>query len=134
MERIRILVQAEPVPLARARFSGRHCYQPKRNREFREVVQQAARSAMGNRPPLQGEVTATVKLYRRYRPTTRSYGDVDNHLKAIFDGLNGIAFEDDRQVVRCLVEKHTDAGNPRAEIELVTLSPICGRKKGDVDR
>ena len=126
MERIRILVQAEPVPLARARFSGRHCYQPKRNREYREVVQQAARLAMGGREPLKGEVSATVKLYRKYKPTARNFGDCDNHLKALLDALNGTAFEDDRQVVRCLVEKFTDKGNPRAEIELETFPPQAG--------
>ena len=81
MERIRIVVPSEPVPLARARFSGRHCYQPKRNREYREVVQQAARSAMGGREPLKGEVSAVIKLYRRFKTTARSYGDCDNHAK-----------------------------------------------------
>ena len=122
MERIRIVVPTEPVPLARARFSGRHCYQPKRNREYREVVQQAARSAMDGRKPLSGEVSATVKLYRRYKTTARNYGDSgDNHLKSLLDALNGTAFEDDRQIVRCLVEKHTDKDNPRAEIELETF-------------
>ena len=122
MERIRIVVQAEPVPLARARFSGRHCYQPKRNREYREVVQQAARLAMNGAEPLKGEVSAVIKLYRRFKPTARNYGDCDNHLKALLDALNGTAFEDDRQIVRCLVEKFTDKGNPRTEIELETFS------------
>lgn len=121
MERIRILVPSEPIPASRPRFGG-HVYQPKRNREYREVVQQAARSAMGNRPPLQGEVTATVKLYRRSQPTTRNYGDVDNHLKALFDGLNQIAIEDDRQITKCVVEKFTDKVQPRAEIELENVS------------
>lgn len=129
MERIRILVPSEPVPLARARFSGRHCYQPKRNREYREVVQQAARSVMGGRKPLSGEVSAVIKLYRRYKTTARSYGDLDNHLKSLFDGLNQIAFEDDRQVIRCLVEKFTDKNNPRAEIELETFSPQVGNER-----
>ena len=126
MERIRIVVQAEPVPLARARFSGRHCYQPKRNREYREVVQQAARLAMNGAEPLKGEVSATVKLYRRYKPTARSYGDCDNHAKAILDGLNQIAIEDDAQIIRLSVEKHTDAKHPRAEIELETFRPQVG--------
>ena len=126
MERIRIVVPAEPVPLARTRFSGRHCYQPKRNREYRAVVQEAARSAMNGREPLKGEVSAVLKLYRRYKPTARNYGDCDNHLKSILDGLNGTAFEDDRQIVRCLVEKHTDKANPRAEIELETFRPPTG--------
>ena len=120
MERIKIVIPSEPVPAARPRFGG-HVYQPKRNRAYRAIVQQAARSAMKDRPPLQGEVTATVKLYRRYRPTTRIFGDVDNHLKAIFDGLNQIAIIDDAQIVRCLVEKFTDKEDPRAEIELVTV-------------
>lgn len=123
MERIRIIIPAEPVPLARARFSGRHCYQPKRNREYREVVQQAARLAMNGAEPLKGEVSAVIKLYRRFKTTARNFGDCDNHLKALLDALNGTAFEDDRQVVRCLVEKHMDKDNPRAEIVLETFCP-----------
>ena len=129
MERIRILVPSEPVPLARARFSGRHCYQPKRNVEYREVVQQAARLAMDGREPLKGEVSATVKLYRRFKPTARSYGDLDNHLKSLFDGLNQIAIEDDAQVIRCLVTKYTDKDNPRTEIVLETFSPQVGNER-----
>lgn len=121
MERINILIPSEPIPLARARFSGRHCYQPKRNVEYREVVQEAARSAMGGRKPITGEVSATISLYRRYKPTARNYGDCDNHVKSILDGLNGIAFEDDRQVVRCLVVKFQDKENPRAEIMLESV-------------
>ena len=81
---------------------------------------------MGGRKPLSGEVSATVKLYRRYKTTARSYGDLDNHLKSLFDGLNQIAFEDDKQVVRCLVTKYTDKDNPRAEILLETFSPQAG--------
>ena len=125
MERLKILVPCEPVPLARARFSGRHCYQPQRNREYRSVVQEAAREAMGSRPPMTGEVSATIKLYRRYKPTARNYGDCDNHVKSLFDGLNGIAFEDDRQVVRCLVVKFQDKENPHAEITLESV-PTSG--------
>ena len=129
MERLKILVPCEPVPLARVRFSGRHCYQPKRNREYRAVVQQAARSAMGSRPPMTGEVSATIKLYRRYKPTARNYGDVDNHAKSLFDGLNGIAFEDDRQVVRCLVVKFQDKENPHAEIMLESVTDFGGEER-----
>ena len=119
---IRIRIDGEPIPAARPRFSGRHCYQPKRNREYRAVVQQAARLAMGGREPLSGEVSATVKLYRRFKPTARIFGDVDNHLKAIFDGLNQIVFADDAQITKCVVEKFTDKVQPRAEIEIETTA------------
>lgn len=52
MERIKIVVPADPIPLARPRFSGRHCFNPTRNLEYREVVRQASREAIGNRPPM----------------------------------------------------------------------------------
>ena len=118
--KVKILIEGEPIPAARPRFSGRRCYQPKRNVEYRRRIQAAARSAMDGRKPMTGELCAAVKLYRRFKTTTQIFGDVDNHLKAIFDGLNKIAFEDDRQIVSCIVEKHTDKENPRAEILLTT--------------
>jgi Holliday junction resolvase RusA-like endonuclease len=81
-------------------------------------VQAVAYSAMNGREPMTGELSAVVKLYRRYKTTARIFGDVDNHLKALFDGLNGIVFADDSQIVQCKVSKHTDKKNPRAEIEI----------------
>ena len=113
-----IRVEGDAIPAARPRFSGRRAYQPKRNVEYRAKVQAAAREAMKGAKPLQGEVVANVRLYRRYKPTARNYGDVDNHLKALFDGMNQIVFGDDSQITRCLVEKFTDKENPRAEIEV----------------
>ncbi|MBR4904133.1 MAG: RusA family crossover junction endodeoxyribonuclease [Selenomonadaceae bacterium] len=111
-----ILVEGEPVPAQRPRFSGRRCYQPARNVEYRSEVEYAARLAMRGKQPLKGALSANVKLYRKYKPTSRIFGDVDNHLKALFDGMNQIVFEDDAQIVQCSVSKHTDKKNPRAEI------------------
>lgn len=115
---IQIRIEGDVIPAARPRFSGKRAYQPKRNREYREVVQQAARVTMNGREPLTGEVVATVKLFRKYKPTARIFGDVDNHLKALFDGMNQIVFADDAQITKCLVEKFTDKVQPRAEIEI----------------
>ena len=115
---IKMLIEGDVIPSARPRFSGRRCYQPKRNVEYRQKVQAAARSAMKGKPPLEGEICAVVKVYRKFQRTAQKFGDVDNHLKAIFDGLSGIVFCDDAQIVRCVVEKHTDKERPRAEIEI----------------
>lgn len=115
---IQIIIHGDAIPAARPRFSGRRCYLPKRNREYRERVQSAAKSAMAGASPLDCEICAAVKLYRRYKRSSRIYGDLDNHLKAIFDGMNQIVFVDDSQIVRCVVEKYTDKENPRAEIFL----------------
>ena len=115
---IKFCVSGDVIPAARPRFSGRRCYQPKRNVEYRERVQAAARAAMDGAEPLTGAISAAVKLYRKYKATARLFGDVDNHLKNLFDGMNGIVFADDAQIVRCVVEKFTDKNQPRAEIFL----------------
>lgn len=116
--RIKILVNGDPIPAARPRFARGRAYQPRRNVEYRGLVQVAAKSAMGGRAPMTGELSAVVKLYRRFKATARNYGDLDNFLKGIFDGLAGICFGDDSQICRCLVVKFKDSECPRAEIEI----------------
>lgn len=115
---IRITILGDPIPAARPRYSVRRVYQPKRNVEYRKQIQAASLVAMSGKELMTGEICAVVKLYRKYKPSARNYGDVDNHLKALFDGMNQIVFEDDRQITRCVVEKFTDKKNPRAEIEI----------------
>lgn len=119
---IRLEVLGDSVPAARPRFSGGHCYQPKRNREYRARVQESARLAMAGASPLDGELTCRIKIFRKYKRTARIFGDVDNLLKGLFDGMNGIVFGDDAQIVKCVVEKHTDKIAPRAEIEIDRLT------------
>ena len=121
MDEIKFCIETDPRPLARARFNGRRCYQPSSNREYRQIVQSAAKLAMGNNPPLRGAISVAVKLFRKYQPTAKIFGDVDNFLKAIFDGLNGLAFVDDSQVVTCTVAKFTDKVRPRAEVTISKL-------------
>lgn len=67
---------------------------------------------------LKGEVSAVVRIYRRFKTTARNFGDADNHLKACLDALNKITYLDDSQICRCVVEKYRDKNNPRVEIEL----------------
>ena len=46
--------------------------------------------------------------------------DVDNVAKSVLDGLNGVAYEDDDQVIELLVRKHkvTRKEEERVEIEI----------------
>ena len=118
---IKITINGDAIPAARPRFSGRRAYQPKRNVEYRSRIQSAAMLAMNGAEPMKGEVFAHVRLYRRFKPTARNFGDVDNHLKAVFDGMNQIVFNDDSQIVKCVVEKFTDKNQPRTEIEIEQL-------------
>ena len=56
------------------------------------------------------------------RPTTRKQGDLDKLLRALLDGLDGVAYEDDSQVasIRCAKEWR-DGSKP--EGALVTIMP-----------
>lgn len=113
---VRINVLSDPIPAARPRFNGRHAYQPQRNRDYREVVRAAAQEAMNGREPITGAVDVTMKLFRRFKQTSRSFGDTDNHAKGILDALNSVVFRDDSQVIKLTVEKYTSKTDPRAEI------------------
>lgn len=53
-------------------------------------------------------------------PKTRP--DLDNYLKAILDGLSGIAFTDDNLI--CRIEAEKWYGKPRAEIEITPMREL----------
>lgn len=65
---------------------------------------------------MEGAVKIRVDVYRKMEPTSLNYGDADNHLKAVCDALNGICYEDDRQVVEARVRLFK--GTPHLEIRL----------------
>jgi Holliday junction resolvase RusA-like endonuclease len=112
------MVEGTPVPKGRPRFARRgkfvSTYSPKTTVDYETKVSEAARLAMGSSNPLQTPVGAyiyiTLPIPASYskkriqaclsgeeRPTKKS--DIDNFCKAIFDGMNGIVFLDDSQVV-----------------------------------
>lgn len=119
---MKFTIEGDAVPQSRPRFTRNgHAYIPERSRQWRQVVRKAAVEAMCGREPMTGEVVLVVDVYRRFKPTARNFGDADNHLKAVADALNGIAFADDSQVVRIVAEKHRDTARPRIEVEICTL-------------
>lgn len=81
----------------------------KRGREYRAGAAQTAFNS-GLRP-VSGDVAVRLDVYR-----PRKAGDLDNSLKAIFDALKGIAWEDDRQVVEIRARRFEDPKNPRVEL------------------
>ena len=147
---IRFTVPGDPVGQGRARStkSGMH-YTPARTRKYEAAVAAAAGSAMrvAGLQPLTCPVRLIVEcrfavpvswpswkrqdaLDQRILPTCRP--DLDNVLKAVKDGLNGIAWTDDAQVVVVVGEKYYW---PRAEVE-VCIEPVsaasANAKRGDI--
>lgn len=98
-------VPGTPRPKARPRVTAHGTYTPKEAAAWERTVGLAALSA-GMRPHPKGQrVTVTVWLCG-----VGKSGDVDNYLKAILDGLNGVAYEDDRQVAAAAVYRINGRG------------------------
>lgn len=90
------------------------------HRDFRAAAMAygaAQRDAMGARP-LTGAVTLAVDAFR---PAKR--GDIDNVLKALLDALQGVAYENDAQVVEILIRRWDDASAPRVVVNVCPADP-----------
>ena len=115
---VNFVVEGTPVPKGRPRFARRgkfvSTYSPKTTVDYETKVAEAAQLAMGSSEPLETPVGAyiyiTLPIPASYskkrkqdclsgneRPTKKS--DIDNYCKAVFDGMNGIVFLDDSQIV-----------------------------------
>lgn len=109
----------DPLPQSRPRFGrGGRVYEPARMTAFKAAVRAAASAAMNGTQPISEPVACTLKFYRKFKPTSRRFGDLDNLSKAILDAVNGLAFTDDAQITRLVAEKFTDRENPRVEVSI----------------
>ncbi|NPV72134.1 MAG: RusA family crossover junction endodeoxyribonuclease [Firmicutes bacterium] len=114
---IRFTVPGRPVPKARHRatlIGGKIVsYTPRKVREFEQAVGWAAKAARV--PMLEGPLAVEIHCYVDPR---RAIPDSDNLAKSVLDGLNGVAWHDDRQVVdvRCVRHEVNSRGEERTEI------------------
>jgi len=84
------------------------------SRQGRQYKHDAALSARAaGLTPLTGPVTVTLTVYR-----PRRSGDLDNVQKPLLDALNGIAWNDDSQVVELHAYRKEDKLRPRAEVAI----------------
>lgn len=114
---IKFKAETEPVPFKRVMTHGKRRYNNKRYSLFKEVLGHLAKIAMQGRAPFKGAIKIKADFYKpKPKPTSRNWGDLDNHLKAVMDSLNGICYEDDSQVVEAHATKNF--GEAHIEIEL----------------
>ena len=118
---IKFTAELEPVPFKRVMQNGKRRFNDRRYSEFKEVLAHIAKIYV--RAPLEGKIKISVDFFR-LKPkgiTSRLWGDLDNHLKAVLDSLNGVAFIDDSQVVEVHATKNF--GEPKIIIELEETNP-----------
>ena len=115
---IRISAPLKPLPFKRVMTNGKRRYNSAEYTEFKKELGYFALRAMNGREPLKGEIFLRAEFYKKRpkNPASRNWGDLDNHVKAVMDSLNGICFVDDRQVVEIHATKQY--GEPHIEIEL----------------
>ena len=111
-------ILGKPVPKQRPRFSKGHAYTPKKTVDYERYVQDCFRSSMGLK--MGGMIEITIDVYMkipksakkereemligRIRPTKRP--DLDNLYKGVTDALNGLAYDDDSQIVDGHIRKY----------------------------
>lgn len=122
--KISFFIPGEPVALARHRYTitkGKiHNYDAPKNAEYKALVAMMAAKEMYGMAPMDKPVAVTITVHKQVpqswskkrqkealsgeiRPTGRP--DIDNYIKAVFDGLNQIVFKDDSQVTHVTASK-----------------------------
>ena len=108
-------VPLKSIPFERPEQGARRRFNSARYSEFKAALGLFAKIAMRGREPLSGAIRLTAEFYKPRPKKSKyhcgnfavvpSFGDVDNHLKAALDSLNGICYIDDRQVVEVIGRK-----------------------------
>ncbi len=108
----RIIVPGRPVPKGRPRLGKNgNVYTPKKTREYEELVGWHAKQTI--KEPLQGDIAIDIRICIN----GNNVPDIDNVCKTLLDGMNRVAYNDDRQVAVLMVQRFKDK-NERVEIKL----------------
>ena len=149
---LKVTIPGRPRPLARPRFTAvcgfARSYDPRSNVQAKAAVSDAVCAAMrdaGIDAPLGGPLAVKVSLYFRW-PTNRRVKrwstlrskpeqravrlyptvrpDGDNCLKLVLDGLQGYAFDDDKQIVEVSCRKYYTAPTQAERTEVSICRPL----------
>ena len=110
---IKFVINARPQPKERSRTAKNgHHYTPQRTVNFELTVAAEFRAQHPFHELFTGPVGMSVDIqFRRPKTVAKGYwhtnpGDATNIVKAIEDGLNRVAYVDDRQVADVFAKKH----------------------------
>lgn len=114
-----IIIPGRPVPYVRMTKRGKYVKRSaQRYMAYKDRIGWIAK-AQGVRADQRQRIGIKVYLHGKTTQFGRD-GDIDNYLKAALDGLNGIAYQDDRQITSIWAEKlrAEDKDSERMEIYL----------------
>lgn len=141
MVEIEFTFEGEIVPKGRPKFTRINgyprAYTPKKTADYEKFVSTIARAEMLRRGlnPLPCPLSVSIDVFlpvpkstskkKRFamlksdiRPTVKP--DIDNAAKSILDGMNGVVFDDDKQIVNLNVRKFY-GNDPRVEVRIFEI-------------
>ena len=135
---MKLVFEIEPVEQARPRATrmgrGIRLYDPKKVSVYKKQLAMMCKFQY-KQEPLTGPLKVELKFFRHvqsslskkerelrlsgsHRPVVKP--DTDNYIKSTLDGLNGLLWEDDNQIVDLIAHKYY-SDKPRVEIEVTKL-------------
>lgn len=95
-----------------------YAYTPARTRAYEEVIALNARKVYWG-AAVRGPLRVRLLFYQ----ANNRRCDLDNLVKSVLDGLQGVVFKDDAQIWELYAVRHVDADNPRVEIVIRQEGP-----------
>ena len=138
---MKLAFEIEPVEQARPRATrmgrGIRLYDPKKVSVYKKQLAMMCKFQY-KQAPLTGPLMVELNFFRHvqssvskkerklrlsgsHRPVVKP--DTDNYVKSTLDGLNGLLWEDDNQIVDLIAHKYY-SDNPRVEIEVTQLNEL----------
>ena len=138
---MKLVFEIEPVEQARPRATrmgrGIRLYDPKKVSVYKKQLAMMCKFQY-KQEPLTGPLKVELNFFRHvqsslskkeralrlsgsHRPVVKP--DTDNYIKSTLDGLNGLLWEDDNQIVDLIAHKYY-SDNPRVEIEVTPLNEL----------
>ena len=130
MRRVTFEVEGKPVPKARARVvtkgKRRFAFTPKKVKDWETIVKKEAKKHF--EMPFAWPVMVALTFYM-HRPKSRRVDfwvsttpDLDNLEKSVLDGLNEVAYTDDKLVVfKSSSKRYVTDGVPRVRITVASI-------------
>jgi len=128
---LNFIFRLNPVAKGRARAGitkagGIFTTTPTRTRNYEALIKEATALQYPNSAPLTCELIAYINFFME----NRRHGDIDNLAKAILDGMQGVAFVNDKQIKGLHMElffcNEEPCGSPRTEVILSKRQPPTG--------